>query len=186
MDETENIPSRIKLELFFLDDKGEEVLEILLELRPGAGGGDDSVRHKIATTDEEAVKSAIENAAGYLAGTARNMPPGILSAQTDGQPEDLVVIRMPAGEGIEYVKNELPYGQHMVMLNAKIERDSQGRVKRIGGDIHLFKKLKPEALSENPRYKILIKKGEWKEIKDIDKYVDKHKLVVYKLNVDHQ
>ena len=186
MDETDNIPIRIKLELFFLNDKGEEVLEIFLELRPGAGGGDDSVRYKISKTDEDAVKAAVEQAAGYLTGTIRKMPAGVLGAPTDGQPEDLVAIRIPAGEGVEYVKNELPYGQHMVMLNAKIERAPQGQVKRIRGEVHLFKKVKPETPSENPGYKILIKGDDWKAIKDIDEYVEKHKLVVYKLNVDHQ
>ena len=122
MDETENIPSRIKLELFFINDKGEEVSEILLELKPGEGGGDDSVRYRVSTTDEEAVKAAIEQAAGYLAGTARKMPAGILGTSTDVQSEEQVVVRMPAGEGIEYVKSKLPYGQHMIMLNAKIKR----------------------------------------------------------------
>ena len=185
MDETENVPSRIKLELFFFNDKGEEVSEILLELKPGEGGGDDSVRYRVSTTDEEAVKSAVETAAGYLAGTIKKMPAGILSAHTDGQSEERVVVRIPAGEGIEYVKNELPYGQHMVMLNARIERTPQGHVKKIGGNVELFKKVKPETPSENPEYKIPLK-GDWKEIRNIDEYVEKHKLVVYKLNVDRQ
>ena len=183
MPEEKKTPSRIKLELFAYNDKGEEVSEGLLEIRPEAGGGDGSIRYRFATTDEDAVKALVDNAAGYLAGTIRNMPPGTLNAAEDGQPGEYVAVRIPAGEGVEYVKDELPYGQHMVMLNTEIERDPEGRIKRLGGEMNLFQKVKPVNPDTGPSYKIMVKGG-WREIRDIDEYVDKHKLVVYKLNVD--
>ena len=185
MDKKGNTPSRIKLELFFYNDKGEEVPEIFLELKPAAGGGDDSVRYKISMTNEEVVKATVDNAAGYLAGTIRKMPPGTLKTAMDNPSEEFVAIREPAGEGVEYVKHELVHGRHMVLLDAKIKRSPGGLAENIKGRVHLFEKLKPETPSENPQYKIL-KNGEWKEIKDIDEYVEKHKLVVYKLNIDRQ
>ena len=57
MNKAGNTPSRIKLELFSYNDKGEEVPEILLEIKPAAGGGDDSIRYKISMTDEEVCQS---------------------------------------------------------------------------------------------------------------------------------
>ena len=73
----------------------------------------------------------------------------------------------------------------MVMLNAKIERDEQGRVAKIGGEIKLLRKIRPDKPDGKPEYKILEKKR-WRRIGDIEEYVEKYNMIVYKLNSNRQ
>ena len=181
MDKEEKPPSRISLEIFTRDDKGKETSAVYLEYRPPHGGGDGNAVFKAATNNEEAVKAAVEQAAGIMIGVARGMPPGVISEATPDN--EWVLEKMPAGEGADYVRNELPYGEHMVMLNAKMERLPDGHVKSISGSPHIFRKIKPATSPGDPAYKIL-RGGKWLQIRDIDEYVEKHKLIVHKLNVD--
>ena len=178
--------NRVKLEVFSINAQGEEVLKLSLEHRPTPGGGDGGVNYQTTIEDDNNARSIIEHMTSWLAGISEFLPPGSLSASPpDGveKPNDLALPQTPAGEGVVYVKNFLPYGQHMAMTNTKIERDSHNRITKIGGQMKFFRKVKPDSSSEQTEYRIEID-GEWKKIKDIDKYIKKHKMVIYRVLPD--
>ena len=96
MEELDKTPCRMRLEVFAFDSKGKEVREILLELEPGDGGGDESIGFRAASSNEDAFIRTIEYSVRRLIEAPGKMAPGSL-AESLG--EEMVVVRMPAGEG---------------------------------------------------------------------------------------
>lgn len=178
--------SRVKLEVFYINDRGEEVSKLSLESRPTPGGGDGGIHYQTTVEDDTNARTVIMQTTRWLATISEFMPPGSMGSSPAAgveNPNDLYLPHTPAGEGSHYVKNALPYGEHMAMVNTEIERDSHNRITKIGGQMEFFRKVKSDSSPGQTDYLIKDKK-EWKKIKNIDKYIKKHKVVIHKVLPD--
>lgn len=186
MEDGKTYPCRVKLEISSWNENSEETVTLTLEHQPTPGGGNGSVSCRTLISQDDTVRGVIGWAADRLLAIAKTMPPGSLGAVADGkrrQKDDWVLDETPAGVGAEYVKDALPYGEHMAMVNAEIDRLPDGRLKGVKGNVRGFKKIRSG--SGQTEYWI-ITEGDWKQVKNIDEYINKHKLIIYKVGLPKQ
>lgn len=184
MDDKGMMITGVKLEISAIDDnKNQEAPLIVFQSRPQPDGKS-SISCRAMTADRDMARGLLLEIVDFLARVVGSLPPELPEVvEPDGDlADDYIMVRDLAGEGAEYIKNRLPYGKHMAMLNAGTQRDSKGRLEKVSGEVHHFQKLEPAAGAKEPTYQILAKSG-WQTIENIDKYVDEHKLVIYKLHI---
>ena len=140
MDEKGIAVTKVKLEVSSIDDnKNQEAPLVVFQSRPQPDGRS-SVSCKASTADKDFVRGLLVEIAEYLVKAIGSLPadlPEPLDPAGDSW-DDYIMTRSLAGEGADYMKNRLPYGKHMVLLNASTNRDG-----KISGEVNLFQKLEP-------------------------------------------